>query len=159
MQCTKDIKIRELQLQIVHRFYPCKSKISKWDPETKAECTYCRNKKANILHTFYECTVALAFWQTLNEWLKYNNLWSEDLTKENIILTVIPYKINTHAVNHMLLLAKYYINKETRAEKNISFPLFLTYYKHILFVEKEIYILNDNIKVFNALFGKVLNSL
>ena len=159
MQCTKDIKIRELQLQIVHRFYPCKSKISKWDPETKAECIYCRNKKANILHTFYECTVARAFWQTLNEWLKYNNLWSEDLTKENIILTVIPYKINTHAVNHMLLLAKYYINKETKAEKNISFPLFLTYYKHILFVEKEIYILNDNIKVFNALFGKMLNSL
>ena len=77
-------KICELQLQIVHRFYLCKSKISKWDQETKAECPYCKNKKANILHTFYECTQSRTFWQNLNEWLKYKNLWSEDLTKQKI---------------------------------------------------------------------------
>ena len=39
-KCTKDIKVREIQLKIIHRFYPCQSLIAKWDKhKQKNVCT------------------------------------------------------------------------------------------------------------------------
>ena len=60
---VKDIRIREFQYKIIHRFYACDSKVAKWDVTVKSNCKFCNNGIANILHTFYECRLALDFWQ------------------------------------------------------------------------------------------------
>ena len=158
-KCTKDIKVRELQLKIIHRFYPCQSLISKWDKTQSEECRYCTNMKADIIHTFYECEICLAFWESLNNWLKNNGLLQLPLKKYEIILGFIPYRITTHAVNHIALYAKYYIHKRKKDDKRIDFIQFLWRYKCLLTIEKEIYCQNNEIISFNTIFGKVFKTL
>ena len=94
--------------------------------------------KADIIHTFYECKICLPFWENLNDWLKNKGLLTTPLKKHEILLGLIPYKITTHAVNHMVLYAKYYIHKKKKDEKKINFMQFLYRYKSLLTIEKEI---------------------
>ena len=52
-QCVKDVKVCDLQLKIVHRFYACQSKVAKWDSSVNEICMHCGQGKGNILHTFF----------------------------------------------------------------------------------------------------------
>ena len=159
IKCVKDIKIRELQLKIIHRFYPCQSLVAKWDSSQDAQCNYCKEHEANILHTFYECHFSTSFWEMFRNSIIANKIGRIHLTRNDIIFGLIPYKISTHSINHMLMYAKFYIHMKKKNQERICFEYFLCYYKHILTVEKEIYCQNSDLKSFNTIFEKVLLTL
>ena len=39
--CVRDILLQEFQYKIIHRYYPCDSKIAKWDKTVEAICKLC----------------------------------------------------------------------------------------------------------------------
>ena len=64
---VSDIKIRELQLKIIHRFYPSQCLVSKWDKDVDEICYLCHTDVANTSHTFSECKVIIEFWNSLSD--------------------------------------------------------------------------------------------
>ena len=68
--CIRDIKVKEFQHKILHRYYPCQSIVSKWDDETPNICCLCKNDIANLTHTFFYCQYVHTFWKQLENWIK-----------------------------------------------------------------------------------------
>lgn len=50
-KCVSEHKIKDIQIKIIHRFYPCQSIVSKWDNTISNICKLCNKKPANIIHT------------------------------------------------------------------------------------------------------------
>ena len=95
----------------------------------------------------------------MKNWLYQHQIYDGDLTSLHVILGITPYKIIPHAVNHMILLAKYYVHIQKSSKKNILYNNFLNYYRHVLLLEREIYCLNNNLNVFNAVFNKMFQEV
>ena len=150
--CLSDIRIREFQLKILHRFYPTQKLVSKWDGEVSPICNYCKSATADILHTFCECKYLVTFWQQLSA--SAESKWGMKIPTDNlsIIFGQVPYTMQNHCINHIIMYAKYYLHK---CRYKLEFPTkggFLTYYKHILNIEKNTYTLKYRNTVFKSLF-------
>ena len=116
-------------------------------------------EEPNIFHTFYECHTSKTFWEMLCKWLNNTNTCLLHFTRNDILFGLIPYKITTHSINHILMYAKYYIHMKKKSQQIIHFETFLAYYKNILIIEKEIYCQNDDLKSFNAIFGNLTTNM
>jgi len=153
--CVKDVKIREFQYKIIHRYYPSQNKVSKWDATVSNICTLCHSEIADIVHTFYGCNLIKNFWNSITQWLNNNTNLSLPLLCETVLLGIVPFKQSNYAVNHCLLYAKYFIHKEKANDKCPSFLSFLTYYKRKLVIERESYVAQDKLSTFTKSLGVI----
>jgi hypothetical protein len=156
---VKDVQIREFQYKIIHRYYPSQNKISKWDTSTSNICKLCKTAVADTMHTFSGCIIVKIFWNRLAQWLNHDANFPVSFTSDSILLGITPYKQSNHVLNHCLLYAKFFIHREKMADNKLSLPKFLHYYKRKLAIERESYILQDKLPVFNKVFGPVYNIL
>ena len=155
-KCVNDFKIKDIQIKIIHRFYPCQSLVSKWDKDTSNICNLCNNGIADIIHTFYECECLQQFWYNIENWLSSLNLnYNVTLNCTNVLMGFIPFSFKSHCINHCLLYSKFFIHTERKNDKIPSFKKFLNSYKHILEVEKETYVMRNEKQLFNNIFGRI----
>ena len=159
-QCINDFKIKNLQIKITHRFYASQSLISKWDKETSNICNLCKDKEANILHIFYECQYSNSFWIDIQKWLNENESSPKvSFNKAHVILGIIPYTIQTHYINHIILHAKHFIHIQRTYNRIPMITNFLNSYKHIVITEKELFTLKSQNTMFHKIFSKIFNKL
>ena len=159
-QCTNDLKIKELQMKILHRFYPCQSLVAKWDKETSKICYLCNEDVANIAHTFWKCKVISAFWDDILQWLMPAIFqYTSNLDSEKILFGILPYTVGNHCVNHCLFYCKYHIHVQQLNKKKTTLESFKTYYRNVLEVEQALYVLRNEKKLFDNLFKRVVNIL
>ena len=146
-----------MQLKILHRFYPCQSLVSKWDKETSDICKLCKSESANLLHTFWECKIMKTFWNSISEWLTPVIFqYTANLTCLNILFGLLPYTIGNHCSNHCLLYCKYYVHIEILNNKMPMLQKFQKYYKDILELERTIYVIRNEIDLYDKLFSKLV---
>ena len=158
-KCTYNVKIRDIQTKIIHRFYPCQSIVSKWDKNTQSICSLCNQNTANITHTFYECMYAKEFWCKTEKWLTdINQDFKITLNCANVLLGILPYTFRSHSINHCILYAKLFIHLEKMNDKVPIFKHFLNFYKYEIEVEKELYIMRNEKNIFDKTFGKMYNA-
>ena len=139
-QCTNDVKVRDLQIKILHRFYPCKSLISKWDNEAQDICNLCGKNNANILHTFYDCHKIVEFYMSLYMLLeKVISMYVKEIKNNIVLFGILPYTVGNHCINHCFLYSKYYLHIKHTTKKTVSLVDFKSYYRKVLDVEKELY--------------------
>ena len=160
LRCLNDFKVKELQIKIIHRFYPCQSLVAKWDKSITDLCILCNEEQANIIHTFYECVCITDFWCKVKVWIT-NNMepgYNFELNCETVLLGVILYTVRSHGINHCIMYCKHFIHLERIHECQPNFKKFLNFYKHVLNIEKEMYTTNNEKNIFNKSFGKMLKA-
>ena len=157
----KNIRIREFQHKITHRYYGCDSKVAKWDRTVPATCKLCKNGIANILHTFYECQVTQIFWENLEDWMN-SNIFTQNQIKLTALSVIIgdPTHLKTgHMLNHCLIYAKYFIHRQRQINKRPELRSFIPFYTIVLQTEKERYCMTGKLKQFSKIFGKISEKL
>ena len=158
----KHVFLQEFQYKIIHRYYPCDSKVAKWDKTVDAICKLCKVETANILHIFYNCKHSKDFWASLNIWLNHNNISNPQqsiIEAKIIILGIIPSAERSHALNHCLIYGKFFIHTCRKKNTTPTLPHFKLFYKRVLQAEKErLWALNKN-WLFRELFQKLYDNL
>ena len=155
-RCVQDLKIRDIQIKILHRIYPTQSLVSKWDKETSEICVACNEYKADIVHTFFSCKLINTLWNTLSHIFepilsKYTN----QINREHVIFGILPYTVGNHCINHCILYCKYFCHIERMNDTAPRACNFIKYYKRILELEKSLYVLQNETHMFLTLFNKL----
>ena len=155
-KCTNSFKIKELQIKIIHRFYPCQTLVAKWDESVLSVCKMCEKENADIVHTFVKCPVISTFWQNVSDWIKsFEDSFSFEFNCESILLGILPYSLRSHKINHCLLYGKHFIHVNWLESCKPSFDKFLCYYMNVLQVEKELFTVRNERQMFTQQFGKM----
>ena len=150
-----DTKVLEVQEKILHRCYATNSIISKWDDTKVSICVTC-NQKANILHNFVRCTIIQQFWKELSDILLLQNIYDNQLTTIDILFGKFK-QIKHEGLNHIILYAKFYIHKCFIQNTNPTVKIFISYYKNILNIEKQMFTERNKLQVFRTRFKKLFN--
>ena len=72
-------------------------------------CAFCQTEVESPEHLFFYCNVTKSFWQLLFSWISEQKVILTSLTLENVFFGVFHVAEDFHVVNHIILLAKYYI--------------------------------------------------
>ena len=125
----KDIKLRWLQIRILHRILGTNNITNHMGIVINNKCTFCKRDKENIQHIFWNCVYVHIFW---------NNLWS-------LVKNKCEHTVNIQ-VNEELVLFGYNVNSNT----DTVFDLILLLAKSYIYtckMNQEIPILNNFIRV------------
>lgn len=116
---VSDIKLKWLQMRILHRCLGTNIILKEMGVVNSDMCSFCNNAKDSIRHIFWQCTVTQGFWKsfvdTLNE--KCPNVFNFQMTEP---LAVLGFDKNVRIDSIMyfiILLAKQYIYK-CKLDKN-----------------------------------------
>ena len=157
--CIKDIRVREFQHKILHRYYPCQSTVSKWDPDTSQLCTLCHNDVANITHTFYNCVHVKSFWKEVEKHVNQMPHFEIEITCTQALMGFVPYTEKNKCLNHCVMYAKYFIHRERRKQTKPLYTVFRNYYLHMLIIEKENCVMKGRSQFFKDTFKYLLDAI
>ena len=154
---ARETKLQSLQYRILHRIVPCKKWLYVQTVIDSPNCTVC-NEVDDILHYFVDCTGVRDFWYSLERW--WNNLQGYEitLTSKHIIFGIYYDKYYSN-LNYIILLAKWYINRQHCMDQKIDFYNFLYILKDHLRIEEYICIRGNNTHQFGQKWKKIADML
>ena len=153
---TQNCKLKEFQYKIVNNVYASNSVVAKFDKSIDPKCNLC-NKTNNTYHFFYECKKAKQFWTEFQNWIG-RVFHPFEIVDKNILFGIIDDKM--YLCNFFILHAKWFLHTEHKNSKSEiqykpKFIQFLMCIKHILNVEKQLYIKKNKLSEYNELFACV----
>ena len=77
--CTKGSKLIDFNFRFLHRRLATNNFLQKIGIREDGTCTFCHDKKEDMLHLFWGCEKARIFWDDLSIWLQACHM----LSKEN----------------------------------------------------------------------------
>ena len=139
---TKDVKVREFQLKLIHRFYASNSYVSHFDNAVSSLCSIC-NVKCDICHMFYSCSYVKPFWLDFMNWF-IRNFYIIVIRMEDVIFGKIQPK--SFILNYCILYGKWFLHKQYKNCENNPIKPSLNNYLSFLRnnVQLEKYISNKN---------------
>ena len=159
---ARDTKLQSLQYQVLHRFYPTNSNLSKWFADHNDRCLLC-NIKDTIEHYFYYCDDVQQFWNMFMEWWHEVTLANVQLTLFDIIFGIVNEQKDMiiDSLNFLILLGKWFISNQKKKERQCNFEFFLKLVKQRLTAEEHICIEKGTFALFEKkwlMFKDALNS-
>ena len=106
---THDTKIREFQYKLLNNIVFTNEKLFRFKMINSPLCAFCQTEVESPEHLFFHCNVTKSFWQLLFSWISEQKVILTSLTLENVFFGVFHVVEDFHVVNHIILLAKYYI--------------------------------------------------
>ena len=106
---THDTKTREFQYKLLNNIVFTNDKLFRFKMIDSPLCAFCQTEVESPEHLFFHCNVTKSFWQLLCSWMSEQKVISTPLTLENVIFGVFNIVEDFHILNHIILLAKYYI--------------------------------------------------
>ena len=109
--CTKSSKLIDFNFRFLHRRLATNNFLQKIGIREDGTCTFCHDKKEDLLHLFWGCGKSRIFWNDLSIWLQACHM----LSKENHLgmetaLGLKPDDSNFKLqINFFCLMAKHYI--------------------------------------------------
>ncbi len=123
---TREPYLQSFQYKILNRIINCKEKLFKWKISETPVCIYC-NEIDTIEHHFFYCRESSLFWNRLEKWLENNLQLKFSFTVCEIIFGIPLDNAQPEIVmiNFIILLGKWYINKNRTDEKLLYFINFI----------------------------------
>ena len=106
---THDTKTREFQYKLLNNIVFTNEKLFRFKMIDSPLCAFCQTEVESPEHLFFHCNVTKSFWQLLSSWFSEQMVNLTSLTLENVFFGVFHGVEDFHVVNHIILLAKYYI--------------------------------------------------
>ena len=153
---VSDTYIITLQYKIIHRVFACSEQLYLWKIVESPLCIYC-NSNENIEHFFYYCPDTQHFWQEVGTWLTRNMSYKIELTVLEVLFGLPNVDPKYYfAVNFVILIGKYSINKSKKQEEYLNLEKFLKCLKWKLKIERSIYQNQGRLPIFEKRF-RLLN--
>ena len=126
---TKETKLRQLQLKLLHRIIPT----NKWLHKTKlintSNCSFCDISTETIEHLFWECLVSKTIWLQLKDWLGLQNFFS-------MKQVILGDPMESPYIEHLKLITKEFIYTSKLLETEPRFCKLIQIIKSKIKVEK-----------------------
>lgn len=106
---TTDTKIREFQYKLLNNIVFTNDKLFRFKMIDSPFCAFCQTEVESLEHLFFHCNVTKTFWNLLSSWLIKQKIITTSLTLENVLFGVFNVIEDFLILNHLLLLAKFYI--------------------------------------------------
>ena len=107
--CTKETKLREFQLKLLHRRIATNDFLHKIGLKPNESCTFCGETTENIIHLFWKCKRTSTFWAETHQWICQNVNGLENDTFSVALCLGIVDDIGDLLLHHVLFIARYYI--------------------------------------------------
>ena len=72
-------------------------------------CTFCQEAAESVEHLLFSCRISSEFWKHVLSWLRDNDVHVETINESDVIFGKFDIVEDYILINHILLLAKYYI--------------------------------------------------
>ena len=108
-QCTLDTKIREFHYKILNCIIFTNVKLNLIGVVESPNCTFFQEAAESVEHLLFSCRISSDFWKHVLSWLRDNDVHVEAINKSNVIFEKFDIVEDCILINHILLLAKYYI--------------------------------------------------
>ena len=133
---------QSLQYKILNNILNCNQQLKKWKIKESEQCIYC-SEVDTLIHHLYDCVESKKIWKNLEIWMKNNLKLTFKLTICEVIfgIPIIVYK-NMNVLNFLILITKYYINKNRTGNRPLFFFELLQTIKNLCFINKEISLRN-----------------
>lgn len=119
-------------------------------------CSFCNRQPETILHLFYHCDKVKEFWLDLQKWLKLKANITFHMTIKSILFFKEAYSV---VLNHIVILAKYYIYRTKFFTNSINMVTFIAFLKKKFQNEKYISKLHNNYDKFLAKWSALYHTL
>ena len=123
---TTETKLIMFQLKIVHNILPTNAFLSKINLSESDACNLCKAPNQTAPHLFINFNQTVVFWKLFKIWWKNKTNLCIHLLAKQILFGIIDTK-ETHnlLLNHLLLIAKYYIYSYYLNEQELNFKPYL----------------------------------
>ena len=150
---TSDLKLRWLQLRIVHRIIPTNSRLCLYRIRSSDKCDRCPNIRESVLHLFWLCPVVLRFWAQLSRTLGLK----EPLSAPSVMLglSLGCKRIPEHQLHICTLLGKWYIWRCRYREAIPTAEDFTRACMDYIRVERYFAVVNNSMSKFNHNWGQL----
>ncbi len=135
--CMKDTALQSFQYRVLHRVIPCKKWLCVMSLVESELCPRCKSIDT-IEHFLYSCPSVKHFWNMLEQWWNLNSPHKAQITEKHVIFGIFYDLKHFSCINYIIILAKYYIYKQSLNEKVIAFNNFLILLKQKLETEENI---------------------
>jgi hypothetical protein len=151
-----DTKTREFQFKILHRIVFTKKLLFKIGKTASPLCSFCSKYDETIEHLFLDCEKVLIFWVDLFHFLNNYSIQVENMSEMDILLGCKNRNDDTMLINHILLLAKYYIYKCSLSRSQLFVSAFQYKIKQTFDLEFRISNKNDKLQIHYKKWNKLL---
>ncbi len=144
-----DQKVKEFQFKVVHNIVATNKLLKKMGLVGSEDCNFCQEETGTLFHLLIECPHVQQFWEAMEGWLNSKN-YGVNLLPKNLI-----FGLDTdEAVNHIFMLAKYFIFKCHMEQTLPRFHVFMLRLKSHIRIEHEIYKIKGQITKFTEKWKK-----
>ncbi len=111
--CTRDMKMKEFQYKILHRYLPTNDLLYKMKKVSSKKCSFCNLYNDTVIHMFYECFCIKELWYMVFNVLQLIDNSVKTLTCKEVILGFDLKKISplNLIINNVILHVKMYLWK------------------------------------------------
>jgi len=155
-KCALDTKIREFQYKILNRIVFTKSLLYKIGKKESPLCSFCSSEEETLEHLLFRCTVVESFWTSLQNYFAHHDLYYKKLKEVDVIFGITEQMENQILINHILLLAKYYIYKCSLNDWSPNLNVFLKRLKTIYKIELKIATYKNKLSFHYGKWNKLL---
>ncbi|XP_020630416.1 ubiquitin carboxyl-terminal hydrolase 12-like isoform X2 [Orbicella faveolata] len=113
------------------------------------------DKGKSIIYFFY-CRCTEAFWPALTSWLRKQNIFVETLTLMSILFSEFSESKGIIILNHLILMAKFYIYKCKLNNMEPSLKVFVAKVKIVQDIERQITVKRNKMTTYNKKWEKLL---
>ena len=143
---TTETKLIMFQLKFVDNILPTNALLSKINLSESDACDLCKAPSQAVPHLFINCNQTVVFWKLFKIWWKNKTNLCIHLLAKQILFGIIDTK-ETHnlLLNHLLLIAKYYIYSCYLNEQELDFKPYLNIVEKKFIIERQIGLQNREI--------------
>ena len=143
---TQDTKTREFQYKLLNNIVFTNEKLFRFKMIDSPLCAFCQTEDESPEHLFFHCNKTKSFWQLLFSWFSEQKVILTSLTLKNVFFGVFHGAEDCHVVNHIILLAKYYIYNCKLNVIHPSLKVFIAKLKAACQIEQKIAATNNKLE-------------
>ena len=156
----RETKLQSLQYKIINRITSCRKWLFNQKVVDSPYCLLCTNNSVDdIIHHFIECSHLNNFWRSFEMWWNRTAGYKVKISNKHVIFGFYYDIVEFENANYAIILAKWYIQKQTFMENRVDFYDFLTVLKHHLQIERYICVSNNKLHTFNKKWSNIWDNI
>ena len=132
---TLDTNLRAFQYKLLNRIIFTNDKLFKFKLVDSPSCTFCKTNEESLEHLLFFCKITEFFWKEVLSWLAILNNEIVDFSLIDVLFGKFDIDEDFIVINHILLLAKFYIYRSKLDNTKPSLEVFKTKLKAIFNIE------------------------
>ena len=140
---TLDTKLRAFQYKFLNRIVYTNEKLFAFKITDSPLCTFCKKEVESTEHLFFSCKVIDVFWKEVLSWMSVHGIDINEITLLDVLFGNFDPREDGMVLNHIILLAKFFIYRCKLDKINPSLAVFKAKLKAIYKLETFIARKND----------------